>query len=320
MSIALASTALSLAAPSNAFGQPSTEDPAAHFERGLKFFKEGNYGAAMAQFKRCYELDPNASVLYNIGQTARQLNLYSEALVALERFMREVKDIDEPTRTNVQGWIAELKESVAVVTVKTNVEGVDIAVDDVDYGKTPLKEPIYMNAGKRRISATKSGYAPVTRIVEVAGTEQKTFDLELVSLTSDPNPDPNPKNPSEVEHTPWPWVGLGVTAGFGVATAVVGGLSFGKKADFEDALARFPGSQTEIDDARSTAKTFAITADVLGGVTGGLAALTIIAFIVDYTRSPAAPEASPSSTEAAPPATSLMPLIAPGFVGLFGTF
>lgn len=311
--------AMSLAAPSVAYAQPAAEDPAAHFERGLKFFKEGNYVAAMAQFKRCYELDPNASVLYNIGQTARQLNLYSEALTALERFMREVRDIDEPTRTNVQGWIAELKESVAVVTVKTNVEGVDIAVDDVDFGKTPLKEPIYMNAGKRRISATKSGYAPVTRFIEVAGTEQKTFDLELVSLTGDANPNPNPAT-NEVEHTPWPWVGLGVTAGFGIATAVVGGLSFGKKADFEDALAQFPGSQTDIDDARSTARTFAVTADVLGGVTGGLAALTIIAFIVDYTRSPSAPESSPPSTETPPSTTSFMPLIAPGFVGLLGTF
>ncbi|NUP05914.1 MAG: PEGA domain-containing protein [Polyangiaceae bacterium] len=314
-------TAPLTASAQGAPGQPATsEDAGSSFERGVKFFHDGDYVAAMVQFKRAYELDPNYVVLYNIGQTARELKNYSEALQALEKYLAEGgAQIDAERRTRVEGWVAELKEKVATVTLKTNVEGADIAVDDVAVGRTPLDKPVVMDAGKRKISAIKEGYAPLTRYVEVAGAEQKTVALDLVSLTGPKGPDTGPdvKGPMqpEIKHTPWPWIGLGVTAAAGIATGVVGGLAFGKKSEFEDALAAFPGNPETIENTRTDAKTFATTADVLGGVTGGFAVLTIIAFAVDYGRSP--PKAAPTAEAKK---TSFTPIVAPTYVGLRADF
>jgi hypothetical protein len=268
----------------------------------------------MVQFKRAYEIAPNYQVLFNIGQTARELKSYSEALRALEKYLAEGgAEIDAERRKNVEGWVTDLKEKVALVTIKTNVDGVEIAVDDVVVGKTPLAEPIVMDAGRRKVGALKEGYAPITRFVEVAGAEKKEIDLALVSLSGGGGGGGGgggAAGPKEIEHTPWPWVGLGVTGALGVATGVMGGLALSKKADFEDALVAFPTTAQSIEDARSDAKTFALTADVLGGLTGAAAALTIVAFIVDYGRSPEEPAK----------ASSIEPIITPGFVGARGAF
>jgi len=303
--------------------QPATpaspEEASAHFDRGVKFFNDGDYVAAMVQFKRAYELDPNWAVLYNIGQTAREQRLYSQALPALERYLKEGgEQIKADRRARVEGWISELKEKVASVVFTSNQTGVVIAVDDVEIGKTPLVKPVVMDAGRRKITASKDGFAPLTRFIEVAGTEHKVVDLQLVSLTgSGPEGNGSGKGgetPPEVKHTPWPWVSLGVTGALGVATAVVGGLAISKKSDFDDELAKVPGDAAAIEDARSSAKSFALGADVLGGLTGAFAIVTVVAFVVDYTRKPA--KAQPDDNQGA----FIEPYVGPFFAGVHGAF
>lgn len=323
--VALAVAACLILAPRGARAQaaPSTADDAgSHFQRGVDFFKDGDYVAAMVEFKKAYELDPSQPiVLYNIGQTARELRSYSEALTALEKYLAEGgESVGTDRRKRVEGWVAELKEKVAHITFETNATGAEISVDDVPAGRTPLARPVVMNAGRRKITATREGYAPLTRYVDVAGTETKTIVLELTSLTAKggggaPGPGPGP-GPGlvEVEHTAWPWVGLGVTAATGIATGVIGGLALGKKSEFEDALTTVPTTSDAIEAARSDARTFALTADVLGGLTGGFAVLTAVAFVLDYGRKPAPPEDAAAATVTA------RPMLGPGYVGVEGSF
>jgi hypothetical protein len=314
-SVVVATCSFAPAAFAQAPPPPSKEDAGASWERGLTFFRDKDYVAAMVQFKRAYELDPNWMVLFNIGQTANELKSYAEALTALERYLKEGGDqVPAERRPKVEALVAELREKVAAVTVKTNVEGVNIAVDDVDVGVTPLAAPVRVNAGRRKFSALKEGYAPLTRFIEVAGNEQKEVSLDLVSLTG---PGSNRPEQPEVKRTPWPWVGLGITGATGIATAVIGGLAFSKKSAFEDALNTFPTSSGAIEEARSEAKTFAVAADVLGGVTGGFAALTVIAFIGDYTRKP--PKPGPNG-EAPKPKAQIEPILSPGYIGVHSTF
>lgn len=312
--LAAALTALVVGVAAEAAAQqPSsqTEDPSSHFERGVSFFRDNDFTAAMVEFKKAYELDPRYSVLYNIGQTSKELKDYAGALTSFERYLSEGgAEIEAEKRKRVEGWVAELKGKIATVQIKSNVEGAEVAVDDVTVGATPLPKPVVVNAGKRKIALQKSGYAPLTRFVEVAGTEVKELDLELVPLTAGDGGGGDKRPPKPIEHTPWPWVGLGLTGALGVSTGVVGGLALGKKAAFEDELAKFPNTKQAIDDARSSARTFALTGDILGAFTGVGAVLTVVAFAVDYGRS------SPADEKKA----EITPLVGPGFVGARGTF
>jgi tetratricopeptide (TPR) repeat protein len=309
------------AQPGDAGAPTATEDAGAHFERGVGFFRDHDYTAAMVEFKKAYELDPHYRVLFNLGQTSKELKDYAAALTSFERYLTEGGDkIDAERRKTVEGWVVELRDKVGRVTFKIEVAGADVAVDDIDVGKTPLDEPVVVNAGRRKITVMKPGYAPLTRFVDVAGTESKELALELVPLTAPPGEGdgkaaggaPATSAPTEGGGIgPGPWVMLGVTGAAGIAAGVVGGLALGKKSDFDDALTKVPTSATEIDDARSSARTFAITADVLTGVAVAAGVTTIILFIVDASSGPSAPPTNEPTARV---------LVGPGFAGVSGSF
>jgi tetratricopeptide (TPR) repeat protein len=303
--------AIALAMLLTASAASAQDDASSHFDRGMTFFKDGDYTAAMVEFKKAYELDPNYRGLYNLGQTSKELRDYAAALDSFERYLTEgSSEIDPERRKKVEGWVAELREKIARVTLTTSVPGAEITVDDVLVGKTPLPKPVTMNAGRRRLVVTKDGYAPLTRFVDVAGTETKTIQLELTSLSGGGGAGGGGGTVTEIEHTPWPWVSLGVTGALGIATGVVGGLALSKKSAFDDALTAFPTTEAVIEEARTDARRFAVAADVLGAATGAFAVLTVIAFAVDYGRS------APS----APTKETAHLIVAPGFVGVQGSF
>jgi tetratricopeptide (TPR) repeat protein len=303
---------LVLSAPAPALAEENSAS--AHFERGVQFTKDKDYVAAMVEFKKAYALDPAYVVLFNIGQTANELKDYAGALRAYEQYLEDgASEIDEDRRKKVQSLIEELRGKTANISVEVNVAGASVAVDDVDVGVTPLAAPVLMNAGRRKISIAKSGYEPLTRFVEIAGTEKKSLSFEIVSLSGGSAVTPPGGLPPtrEVEHTPWPWIGLAATAAAGVATGVVGGLAVSKHSEYEDALATVPTSKDRIEDARSAAQSMALATDVLLGVTIAGAGLTALAFGLDYGRS----GAPPSQQE-----VSVSPLVGPGFLGVTGAF
>ncbi len=299
--------------PHTAFAEDTAGD---HFTRGVEFSKDHDYVAAMVEFKKAYELDPRYPVLFNIGQTSNELKDYAGALSSYERYLKDGgEEIDADRRKKVQNLIDELTRKVAAISVTTNVAGVSVIVDDVDVGVTPLASSVRMNAGRRKLVLTKSGYEPITRIVEIAGTDEKTLNFDLVSLSQSPggtgNVGPSGGDTATgqgVEHTVWPWVGLVSTGVLGVATGVFGGLALAKHSAFEDALIVAPTTKDAIDSARSDAKTFALVTDILLGTTIAAGALTALAFGLDYGRS------SPEST------AFIQPMVGPGMVGLNGAF
>ncbi len=301
---------VSLASPSLVFAQ---ENAGAHFERGVAFSDDREYVAAMVEFKKAYALDPQYPVLFNIGQTANELKDYANALSSFELYLQQGgSEIEAERRTKVEGLIAELKQKVATISLAINVEGAAVAVDDVEVGVTPLDKPVRMNAGRRKITITRSGYEPLNRVVEIAGTEEKTLTFELVSLTGGGGGVGSGGGgaPAQVEHTPWPWIGLTATVVLGIGTGVMGGLTLSKHGDLEDALATAPTTKEAVEGARDDAKTFALVTDVLLGVTIASAALTGLAFGLDYGRS--------ADGEKEPATTTLV--IGPGFAGVHGAF
>src|SRR5580704_5653549 len=64
-----------------------TKQAADHFDRGVAMYGEADYRAALVEFKKAYEIAPNAAVLYNLGQTYYQLQNYAEALSAFEQYI-----------------------------------------------------------------------------------------------------------------------------------------------------------------------------------------------------------------------------------------
>lgn len=142
-----------------------------------------------------------------------------------------------------------------------------IAIDDVNVGTSPLKGPITVNPGRRKVVATKQGYAPATIWVELAGTDAERVELVPTSLAVKSNAPV--AEPSKVPMI----VGWIVTGGLAVATAVFGGLALSKSDDLSDETNRFRANANpdqvarDLESSKDSMRTFAITTDILAGLT-----------------------------------------------------
>jgi hypothetical protein len=302
--------------PGAAAGSASEAD--AHFRRGVELYKEADYATALIEFRRAYEIDPRYQALYDIGETYDQLQDYASALKTFERYLHDGgPQISAGRRDEVQKEIDKLRTRVASVEVTVNVADVEIAVDDVPVGRSPLAAPLVVSAGRRKISATRAGKPPVTQLLELAGGDSKRLSLVVPDDGAPVSPAPSGKVPAA------PWVVTGVlTAG----AIVTGALALGASSSLKDKLNVYPNaSPSDISSAHSTTFAFALTTDILIGaavVAGGIS-IYFTATAGSRGDPPAGPRAawiSPFSPPPRPSGASVRIEAGPESARLSGTF
>lgn len=288
--IAAFAAALALTAPAlPSYAQQATptkaqqQEAATRFKKGLELFKDGDYQAALIEFRRANELAPNFNVLYNIGQVYFQLQDYPGALNSLERYLSEgASSIPSARRAEVQRDIDKLRARVANLDIVTTVPDCDIAIDDVVVGKSPLAKPIMVSAGKHKVTISKNGFTPSTKVVEVASgdspkvqidpVEQKTGTTVVVQEQSKPE---QTQNPNPVDTTPVapppppprsvPWAGIGITAGLTAGAVVMGILALTASNNLGNERTSPTATRDSLDSAKSKTTAFALTTDILTG-------------------------------------------------------
>jgi hypothetical protein len=160
-------------------------EASAHFERGTTFYREGDYAAALIEFKRAYDLSPSWQVLFNIGQSYFQLHDYPNALLTLQRFAREGGDrIEAEDRTTIENELPDLANRVGRVSIVSNLEGATVTVDDQVIGATPLVDPVLVGMGIRKFMATHEGRMPVEQRVAIGGGDTLALRLDFAALVS----------------------------------------------------------------------------------------------------------------------------------------
>ncbi|MGK3967249.1 hypothetical protein WMF38_24130 [Sorangium sp. So ce118] len=279
--LARSAAAIVFVFPLVALAQPAdrTSEADARFRRGVELYNEADYGAALTEFRRAYALAPAYQVLYNVAGACYQLRDYACALRAFERYLTDGgARIAADRRGEVQKDIAVLRGRVAAVAVSTSVADVEIAVDDVPAGRTPLSEPLLMSAGRRRIVAAAPGRPAVTRVIDVAGGDQVALQIEIPEAPPPQAALPGPRlaaAPPEQPGVPvdrssrrelrvpvLPWITTGALV---AGAAVTGVLALGASSDLGAALGAFPGDARAIERERTRTATLALTADLLAG-------------------------------------------------------
>ena len=101
------------------------EEASERFRRGVKLYKDNDYVAALVEFKRAYELAPNYRVLYNLGQTSRELKDYASALTAYRQYLAEGGDeVKGARKKEVEGAIEDLVARVGTLSITTDEKDV----------------------------------------------------------------------------------------------------------------------------------------------------------------------------------------------------
>jgi hypothetical protein len=228
------------------------------FRRGVDFYNNGDYRAALIEFQRAYEIAPNYRVLFNLGQASFQLHDYVEAKAFFERYLAEGgAEISEDRRTEVQLELTTLSQYIATVDVTVNVDGAEIAVDGQVAGQSPLDDPLVLSTGRREVIVSLEGYAPVTRVIDVAGGETASLEIELLSLTE-----------KATKLSTGFWISAIAVGAVAIATITTGVLAFQANSNLEDQLNTFPNSAENIAAARSDVQNLSLATDILLGVLG----------------------------------------------------
>ena len=68
-----------------------TERAREHFERGVDYYGEGDYRAALIEFQRAYSIQPTYRLLYNLGQVAYELRDYAAKVAECKTFDKRAK-------------------------------------------------------------------------------------------------------------------------------------------------------------------------------------------------------------------------------------
>ena len=253
------------------------EEARARFARGVQLFHEGNFAAALAEFGRAYQLAPSYRLLYNLAQVNLELHDHAEALRCFRQYLAEGgANLAADRRAQVETEIKKLEERVGYLEITTDVEGAEILIDDVRAGFSPLRAPVMVNSGQRRISASKAGRAPAVRRVTVAGGDRRKVALELPDLAPVPAAalpvtaaPAAAAGPAGGTHTK-AWITLLATGALAAGAGTFALLSWDAKKEFEGELAHYPTSKERIDRTRSRMVRYA-------GITDALTAASVVA-------------------------------------------
>lgn len=284
-----------LAVTSAATAQPvaPVDKARASFFRGVELYKEGSFEAALVEFQKAYQTSPSYRILYNIAQTQFELHDYAAAYQTLRDYSEQGGgELSAGRRADVDELFHKLEKRVAYLTLSCNLNDADLRVDDISVGKSPLASAIMVNAGPRKLSAVRAGYAVVTRVVSITGGEQATIRLELATPTELLTSKPMAALPPQSAVVPAPLAtvdateassvrsrrgliaSLTVATGCAVATGVFGWRMLLAKRDFDREVAKTPYDRAAVDSARSRALTYQYLTDGFGAATlvaGGVA-------------------------------------------------
>ncbi|MCU0687564.1 MAG: PEGA domain-containing protein, partial [Polyangiaceae bacterium] len=236
-----------------------------HYERCIELYSSGSTEPALVECERAYELAPSHKILYNVGIISKALRDYAGALRNLEHYLAEGgDDVSSERRAEVERIIAQLSTMVATVDIQPNVDNAELYVDDVLVGKSPLRQPVRVNPGRRKVSAAKAGYVPATKIVAAAMADSVRIHLTLSSLTTTAAPAATPSPPDN----PWAtraWVGWGVTGLLAAGAGVTGALALNASHKLDQLRDTPNASGAELDSKYTTMKTLGLSSDVLLG-------------------------------------------------------
>ena len=266
----------------------ATTEARERFQRGVALYREGSFDAALAEFRRAYEIAPNYRILYNLAQVQVERHDSVAALSLFGQYLQQGgSEIDAERRTQVERDMQSLRGRVADLTVESNVSGAQLTIDGIEAGVLPLTEPIQVNSGVRQLSLSKPGYQSASRSLTIAGAQPLKVTLglqpidarvpEKAAAVGGKASSSKQAEPAEDSHglsTPF-WISAIATGVFTGAAVTFGVVSLNRDQKLDDALNHYPTDPQAIDDARQSLKTSAVLTDVFTGAAIVGAAATV---------------------------------------------
>ena len=297
----LAAFGLLILCPRISFGQ-SGEEAKKHFEQGAVLYNEGNYAAALVEFKESYKLKPSWKVRYHVGVTLEALHKFTEAEKELKAYLDEGgKEILAEKKKEVEGILDQLGGVIGSLTVAADVEGASVFCSGDPVGKTPLEAPLRLDVGHYKVKVTKEGYEDYSTEIDLPGGKLVVLNAKLTPLKAGGPAAPGKsgqgggdagKKKTKSPLMIYGWATLGAGAALLVAGAATGGAALSLGSDLEGNCPRGECGPAYHDD-NNRMKSLALGTNVLLGL-GGACVLTGVVLLAVGSKAERKPKKKPS--------------------------
>jgi tetratricopeptide (TPR) repeat protein len=174
-------------APGGRFALAAEGDPKGaareHFQKGLAAFADQRFAEAVEEFDAAYKLSPAFKLLYNIGLVDVALGRSVEAVEAFDRYLKQgASAIPADRRREVSEEIEKQLARIGTISIRTFPEGVEIRIDGVLIGQTPLPKPVRVNVGRHAVEAIAAGHSPQTREIAISGKADSAIEMTLDAI------------------------------------------------------------------------------------------------------------------------------------------
>jgi hypothetical protein len=273
-------------------GKPN-KAAAAHYNKGVELYGEGDKKAALEEFKRAYEMQPNFRALLNIAQLEVQVDDWTGAYASFQRYLADGgSKVTPERRAQVEAEIKKLMSHVAVVTVTATDNDVEVSLDGKSVGKTPFDKPLVIAGGPHTLVGRKDGRPDVERKADLYGAVTVALDPgapPAPAIAPAPAPEPAPA-PAPAAEPPKPeppkpqentggggptWIGWVATGAFAAGAGTTGVLAAKATSKYDDKLKTFGVSKSDLESAQGKARTLVIVTGALAGAAAVSAGITL---------------------------------------------
>lgn len=151
------------------------------YEDGKIAYRDDDFEAALVKFDKAHALSSDPRLLWNMAACHKGMRRYARVAELLDRYLNEGGDaLSDADRQRADKLKEAIARFVSHVSVAVDVSGADVFVDGERAGKTPLRHPLVIDMGTRRIRVAKHGYRERTEILRLAGGSPAELDIHLV--------------------------------------------------------------------------------------------------------------------------------------------
>lgn len=172
---------LSFVQPAAAQPDPSAEADA-YFRKGKEAAKAGKLGEALDAYRAAWARKKSSDIACNLGNVEQRSGRARDAAEHLAYCLRTFPATGSAEqRTAAQKAFDEAKAQVGTLAIQTSVAGAEILVDGASAGRSPLEDPLFVEAGSHRIDAKLAGYDDAHQDVAAEKGATKNVALTLVA-------------------------------------------------------------------------------------------------------------------------------------------
>jgi hypothetical protein len=161
-----------------------------HWDAAIELSRRKLWDQARASFKAAYDASKNPRVLYNVAIAEKEMKQLGAAYETFKKMDAEGKGQLPPDEAaDVKVAMAGLRQLVVELTIDVNERDAEIFIVEND-GKTEekldtsrLPGPYYTTGGKKRVRATKTGFAEAVEVIDFGGGTTGKVSIRLQTLT-----------------------------------------------------------------------------------------------------------------------------------------